>query len=116
MSTRAGYQPPTVTVASSLPSRGVGKAVLIVPVVSTGDEDEPGAAAVVAAEPFLGHDAVAEIENGCGRWAPRAAPSRPTGWWYPRCRWAACSRWAGQIPRRVADRPDSPRRRAPPER
>lgn len=64
MSTRAGYQPPTVTVASSLPSRGVGKAVLIVPVVSTGDEDEPGAAAVVAAEPFLGHDAVAEIENG----------------------------------------------------
>ncbi|EUA65678.1 cytosol aminopeptidase family, catalytic domain protein [Mycobacterium xenopi 4042] len=38
--------------------------MLIVPVVSTGDEDEPGAAAVVAAEPFLGHDAVAEIENG----------------------------------------------------
>jgi leucyl aminopeptidase len=37
--------------------------VLLVPVVSTGDEDRPGAT-LVAAEPFLSADAVAEIEAG----------------------------------------------------
>ncbi|BBZ13413.1 leucyl aminopeptidase [Mycobacterium branderi] len=63
MSTQPGYQSPSVTVASSLPSRGIGKSVLIVPVVSTGDEDRPGAR-VAAAEAFLGADAIAEIEAG----------------------------------------------------
>jgi leucyl aminopeptidase len=36
---------------------------LIIPVVSSGDDDKPGAA-VIAAEPFLPSDAVAEIESG----------------------------------------------------
>ncbi|MGA7468969.1 M17 family peptidase N-terminal domain-containing protein, partial [Mycobacterium sp.] len=66
MSTYPGYLAPTVSVASSLPRRGTGSAVLIVPVVSSGPEDtrdEPGAV-VVAAEPFLQGDAVAEIEQG----------------------------------------------------
>jgi leucyl aminopeptidase len=63
VSTQPGYQSPSVTVASSLPGRGIAKSVLIVPVVSAGDEDRPGAN-VAAAEPFLSADAVAEIEAG----------------------------------------------------
>jgi len=63
VSTQLGYLAPTVAVATSLPRRGAGSAVLIVPVVSSGDDDEPGAA-VIAAEPFLPSDAVAEIEAG----------------------------------------------------
>jgi leucyl aminopeptidase len=63
VSTEPGYLAPTVAVASSLPRRSAGSAVLIVPVVSSGDDDQPGAA-VVAAEPFLPSDAVAEIEAG----------------------------------------------------
>ncbi len=63
MSTEPGYQAPSVTVASSLPRRAAASTVLIVPVVSTGEEDKPGAA-VAAAEPFLSSDAVAEIESG----------------------------------------------------
>ncbi|HZC12267.1 MAG TPA: leucyl aminopeptidase [Mycobacterium sp.] len=63
MSTQPGYPAPTVAVASSLPRRSAGSAVLIIPVVSSGDDDKPGAA-VIAAEPFLPSDAVAEIESG----------------------------------------------------
>ena len=63
MTTEPGYQAPTVNVATSLPKRSAGSAVLLVPVVSTGDEDTPGAA-VAAAEPFLSAEAVAEIESG----------------------------------------------------
>jgi leucyl aminopeptidase len=63
VSTQPGYLAPTVAVASSLPRRSAGSAVLIVPVVSSGDDDQPGAA-VLAAEPFLASDAVAEIEAG----------------------------------------------------
>ncbi len=63
MTTEPGYQPPSVTVATSLPKRSAGSAVLLVPVVSTGDEDKPGAV-VAAAEPFLPAEAVAEIEAG----------------------------------------------------
>ena len=61
MSTQPGYQSPAVTVATSLPSRGTAKAVLIVPVVSSGEEDQPGAALV---ESFLPAEAIAEIEAG----------------------------------------------------
>jgi leucyl aminopeptidase len=64
VSTQPGYPAPAVTVASSLPSRGIAKATLIVPVVSTGTEESanrPGAV-VAAGEPFLPADAVAEIE------------------------------------------------------
>jgi leucyl aminopeptidase len=56
----AGYQAPTVTVASSLPKRA-GDTVLIVPVVSGPDED---ATATVVANPFLDAEAVGEIEVG----------------------------------------------------
>jgi leucyl aminopeptidase len=63
VSTQPGYLAPTVAVASSLPRRSAGSAVLIVPVVSSGDDDQPGAA-VLAAEPFLPSEAVAEIEAG----------------------------------------------------
>jgi leucyl aminopeptidase len=54
----AGYQAPTVTVASSLPKRA-GDTVLIVPVVSGQDED---ATATVVANPFLDAEAVGEID------------------------------------------------------
>ncbi|MBJ7386659.1 MAG: leucyl aminopeptidase, partial [Mycolicibacterium sp.] len=57
MSTAPGYQSPTVTVAASLPKRGVGSAVLIVPVVS-GDDDT----ARLVPTPFLDAAAVDEIE------------------------------------------------------
>ncbi len=63
MSTESGYQAPSVTVATSLPKRGADSSVLIVPVVSTGEDDKPGAA-VASAEPFLSSGAVAEIESG----------------------------------------------------
>jgi leucyl aminopeptidase len=63
VSTQPGYLAPTVAVASSLPRRSAGSAVLIVPVVSSGDDDKPGAA-VIAAEPFLPSEAIAEIESG----------------------------------------------------
>ena len=57
MSSAPGYQAPTVTVSTTLPKRGIGSAVLIVPVV-TGDGD----AAEVVASPFLDATAVSEIE------------------------------------------------------
>jgi leucyl aminopeptidase len=56
----AGYQAPTVTIASSLPKRA-DDAVLIVPVISSQDED---ATATVVANPFLDAEAVGEIEVG----------------------------------------------------
>ena len=69
MSTQPGYAAPAVTTATSLPRRGAGSAVLMVPVVSTGSNnggngDEQPGAAVVGAEQFLSGDAVAEIEAG----------------------------------------------------
>ncbi len=57
MSTAPGYQSPSVTVAATLPKRGTGSAVLIVPVV-TSDDDQ----ARVVANPFLDAEAVGEIE------------------------------------------------------
>lgn len=54
-----GYQPPAVTVASSLPKGTKDSAVLIVPVISGQDED---ATAAVVANPFLDAEAVGEIE------------------------------------------------------
>jgi leucyl aminopeptidase len=63
VTTDPGYQAPSVNVATSLPKRGAGSTVLLVPVVSTGDEDKPGAV-VTAAEGFLSDEAVAEIQDG----------------------------------------------------
>jgi leucyl aminopeptidase len=57
VSSDPGYQAPVVTVSSSIPRRGVGDTVLIVPVVARGD-----AAAVLSPAPFLDGDAVREIE------------------------------------------------------
>lgn len=57
MSTQPGYQSPAVTVATSLPKRGIGSAVLIVGVVSTEDSGPK-----VVANPFLDPEAVGEIE------------------------------------------------------
>jgi leucyl aminopeptidase len=62
VTTEPGYQSPSVNVATSLPKRGVGSSVLLIPVVSTGDDDRPGA--VVAAAELLPADGVAEIEAG----------------------------------------------------
>jgi leucyl aminopeptidase len=63
VTTEPGYQAPSVNVATSLPKRGVSSAVLLVPVVSTGDDDKPGA--VVASDAsLLPADAVADIEAG----------------------------------------------------
>jgi leucyl aminopeptidase len=67
--TKSGYQVPAVNVATSLPKlpkRAAGSSVLIVPVVSTGDDEAARRpeARVAAAEPFLTADAVAEIEAG----------------------------------------------------
>ncbi len=59
MSTQPGYPAPTVSVATSLPKRGAGSAVLIVPVV-TGAESN-GSPAVVGG-PFLDAEAIGEIE------------------------------------------------------
>jgi leucyl aminopeptidase len=59
VTTEIGYRTPVVTVASSLANRGLGDAVLIVPVVSTDDR-----AMVAGAEPYLERDAIAAIEDG----------------------------------------------------
>jgi leucyl aminopeptidase len=56
VSTAPGYQPPTVTVSATLPKRGLGNAVLIVPVVSADDE------VTVVANPFLDAEATGELE------------------------------------------------------
>ncbi|WP_370530837.1 leucyl aminopeptidase [Mycobacterium paragordonae] len=61
--TSSGFQAPTVNVATSLPKRGVGSSVLLVPVASTGGKDEPGAT-VAAGTALLPAEAVAEIEAG----------------------------------------------------
>jgi leucyl aminopeptidase len=61
--TEPGYQAPSVNVATSLPKRSAGSTVLLVPVVSTGDEDKPGAV-VTAAGAFLSDEAIAEIQDG----------------------------------------------------
>ena len=80
-----GYQAPAVTVSSSLPKRKAEKAVLVVPVVSGGDED---AKATVIANPFLDAEAVGEIEvaleslgakGGSEQLTRVIAPSLPVG-------------------------------------
>ncbi|KRD17220.1 aminopeptidase [Mycobacterium sp. Root265] len=59
MSSAPGYQAPTVTVSSSLPGRGIGDAVLVVPVV-TGDAGPT----VLDVDGVLNADAIAAIESG----------------------------------------------------
>ncbi|MBV9090233.1 MAG: leucyl aminopeptidase [Mycobacteriaceae bacterium] len=54
---KRGYQPPTVSVSSSLPRRGAADAVLIVPV-----RNDEGGPALAAADPYLDGEAAAEIQ------------------------------------------------------
>ena len=61
VSTEPGYTPPAVTVATSLPKRGLGSAVLIVPVVNGADGDDSPS---VVGGPFLDAEAFGEIEVG----------------------------------------------------
>ncbi len=61
VSSEPGYQPPAVSVAAKLPTRGVGGAVLIVAVVSS-DPDDPKGSVSVVANPFLDAEATGEIE------------------------------------------------------
>ena len=65
MSTASGYRPPTVTVATGFPSAdpatGPAEAVLIVPVVSTGDES---GALVALMNPALPAEVITDIEAG----------------------------------------------------
>ena len=65
MSTEPGYTAPAVTVATSLPKRGLGSAVLIVPIVtgSVTGSDGDGSPKVVGG-PFLDAEAIGEIEVG----------------------------------------------------
>jgi len=57
VSTTPGFQSPTVTVSATLPKRGLGSAVLIVPVVAGEDDD-----VTVVANPFLDAEATGELE------------------------------------------------------
>ncbi|WP_167102132.1 leucyl aminopeptidase [Mycobacterium sp. DL592] len=63
MSTEPGYRAPVVTVATSLPKRGIGSAVLVVPIVtgSVAGGDADGSPKVVGG-PFLDAEAIGEIE------------------------------------------------------
>jgi leucyl aminopeptidase len=61
VSTAPGYQSPSVTVSATLPKRGTGSAVLIVPVV-TGEDDNGTTGPRVVTNPFLDAEAVGEIE------------------------------------------------------
>ncbi|WP_059018498.1 leucyl aminopeptidase [Mycobacterium sp. M26] len=58
MSTEPGYRAPVITVATSLPKRGVGSAVLVVPVITGEDNGSPE----VVGGPFLDAEAIGEIE------------------------------------------------------
>jgi leucyl aminopeptidase len=62
VSTLPGYASPSVTVASSLPKRGAGSAVLIVPVIGGSDDGDAKATVSVVPGPFLDAEAVGEIE------------------------------------------------------
>ena len=75
MSTQPGYTAPTVTVASTIPKRGSGSVVLLVPVVSGPDDD--GAPKVVGS-PFLDAEAVGEIEVALRALGAKAGPEQVT--------------------------------------
>ncbi len=75
MSTRTGYQPPAVTVATAVAQHGSGSAVLIVPVVSGPGDD--GAPQVVGG-PFLDAEAIGEIEVALRSLGAKAGPEQVT--------------------------------------
>ena len=71
MSTKPGYQTPTVTVAAALPKRGTAGAVLVVPVVT----DEDGNPSVVGG-PFFDAEAIGEIEVALQALGAKAGPEQ----------------------------------------
>jgi leucyl aminopeptidase len=73
VSTTVGYQSPTVTVSAALPKKGLGAAVLIVPVVA-GEDDVP----TVVANPFLDAEATGEIEVALKALGAKAAAESTT--------------------------------------
>ncbi|MGI9126054.1 MAG: leucyl aminopeptidase [Mycobacterium sp.] len=73
MSTQPGFSAPTVTVSTTIPKRGSGAAVLIVPVVG----GEGGAPAVVGG-PFLDAEAIGEIEVALRALGAKAGPEQVT--------------------------------------
>jgi leucyl aminopeptidase len=73
VSTTVGYQSPTVTVSATLPKRGVGDAVLIVP-VAAGEDD----VVTVVANPFLDAEATGEIEVALKALGVKAAAESTT--------------------------------------
>jgi leucyl aminopeptidase len=73
VSTTPGYQSPTVTVSATLPKKGLGESVLIVPVVA-GEDDEP----IVVANPFLDAEAAGELEVALKALGAKAAAESTT--------------------------------------
>jgi leucyl aminopeptidase len=73
VSTTPGYQSPTVTVSATLPKKGLGESVLIVPVVA-GEDDEP----IVVANPFLDAEATGELEVALKALGAKAAAESTT--------------------------------------
>ena len=77
MSTEPGYRAPVVTVATSLPKRGIGSAVLIVPIVTGSVSGADDGAPKVVGGPFLDAEAIGEIEVALGRLKVWLAGRRP---------------------------------------
>ncbi len=74
VSTQPGYQSPTVTVATSLPKRGTGSAVLIVGVVTSDSGNDPQ----VVPTPFLSVESVGEIEVALAALSAKAGAEQLT--------------------------------------
>jgi leucyl aminopeptidase len=62
VSTQPGYTAPAVTVATTLPKRGAGASVLLVPVVTGPGDEAADSAPKVVGGPFLDAEAIGEIE------------------------------------------------------
>ncbi|MFM9033252.1 MAG: leucyl aminopeptidase [Mycobacterium sp.] len=75
MSTHPGYTAPAVTVATAVPKRRSGSAVLLVPIVSGPGKD---AAPKVVGGPFLDAEAIGEIEVALRALGAKAGPEQLT--------------------------------------
>jgi leucyl aminopeptidase len=75
VSTQPGYSAPTVTVATSVPKRGSGSSVLLVPVVGGSGDD---AAPQVVGSPYLDAEAIGEIEVALRALGAKAGPEQLT--------------------------------------
>jgi leucyl aminopeptidase len=108
VSTQPGYTAPTVTVATSLPKRGAGSSVLLVPVVSgPGDDDAPS----VVGGPFLDAESIGEIEVALRALGAKAGaeqltrlhvPSLPVGSVLAVGLGAARDEWPAEVIRRAS--------------